>query len=310
MRRNNGASGQQRTSGVAPSVFGNGRVLHSQTPNLPLGHSSASSLDPMAMSEDEEELVISQLIPSSPKSPQRHASFKPEAQLSPLTHLRPLSKVQSRTSAPEIISADGADNRCSVGVSSPPKGSTRILSRSRDLDPARVSSSKYLENLEDIMNVEDSQPLATHIPTVVFPRPTRPTETAPDSSPDGFHCGMELSEDLTAQDIGIFPGAIPEENSLWWYHPICEARAMADIRRSMRALLPSDPSQDPSPIETGSWRAEVRPRRSGVQIWERPEDAFGSGPLDRGLGLRPKSKVRLSLSTGFSLDTFKYIYNV
>jgi hypothetical protein len=259
MRRNGGASGQWPTSGAAPSVFGNGRVLDSQTPNPPHGHSSAFQ-DPMAMSEDEEELVISQLTPSSPGSPQGHASFESEAQPSPLTHLKALSKVQSRrirTSTPEIIHADGADNR---------------------------------------------KPNATHITTVVFPRPMRPTETAPDSTPDGSRCDMKLS-DLTTQDIEIHLDGVPvpfdfslEETSLW-YHPIFEARAMVDIRRSLRALLPSDPSQDPSPVDTDDWRSEVRPRRSGVQIWERPEDVFGSGP-----GLWPKSKVR-SLSTGFSLDT-------
>jgi hypothetical protein len=40
-----------------------GTVLDSRTPNPPHGHSSASSLDLIAISEDEEALVISQLIP-------------------------------------------------------------------------------------------------------------------------------------------------------------------------------------------------------------------------------------------------------
>jgi hypothetical protein len=272
MRRNRGASGQQPTSGVVTSpetVFGSGRVLDGRTPKPPHCHSSASFLDPTAISEDEEELVLSQLIPSSPESPQGHASFQPEAQLSPLTHLKSLPKVQSRTSTLEIIPTDGADNR---------------------------------------------KPNATHITTAVFPSPMRATVTAPDSTPDGSRCDMELSEDLTAQDIDIILGTAPvpvdfslsrhhlasrgngenegqiEETSLWWYHPTFEARAMADIRRSLRALLPSDLSQDLSPIETGCWRAEVRPRRPGVQIWAEPlEDAFGSGPHDRGLGLWPKS---------------------
>jgi hypothetical protein len=98
MRRNSGASGQQPTSGVAPSpetIFGNGRILDSRTPNLPHVHSSASSLDLIAISEDEKELVrvISQLIPSSPGSPQGHA--KPEAHLSLLTYLKPFSKLKS-----------------------------------------------------------------------------------------------------------------------------------------------------------------------------------------------------------------------
>jgi hypothetical protein len=89
MRRNRGASGEQPTSGIVPSpetVFGNGRVLatDSRTPNPPHGHSFASSLDPITISEDkdEEELVRSQLIPSSPESLHGHdANFKPEVQL-------------------------------------------------------------------------------------------------------------------------------------------------------------------------------------------------------------------------------------
>ena len=67
MRRNGGMPSEQPTSGVAPSpetIFANGRILDSRTPNLPHVHSSASSLDLIAISEDEIELVrvISQLI--------------------------------------------------------------------------------------------------------------------------------------------------------------------------------------------------------------------------------------------------------
>jgi hypothetical protein len=277
MGRKSRASGQQPKSGVVPSpeaVFGNGRVFDSGTLNPPHGRSSGSSVDPISISdsEDEDELVVSQLIPSSPEPPQAHASFKPVAQLSPLTHLKPLSIVQSRTSTPQIIPVDGADSR---------------------------------------------RPNATHISTVVFPRPMRPKVTAPGSTPDGSSCGMELSEDLTAQDIDIRLDTVPvpfvslsryhlasrrngenegqiEETSPWWYHPTFEARAKADILRTLSALLPSDPSQDPSPVDMVGW-SEVRPRPSGEQIWERLED---SGSLDRGLDLLPKS----SGGTPFSID--------
>jgi hypothetical protein len=142
--------------------------------------------------------------------------------------------------------------------------------------------------------------------TRVPARPTQPTETIPNSTPeygilDAAPVPFEFSlsrHHLASRGNGENEGQI-EETSLWWYHPTFEARAKADIRRSLSALLPSDPSQDPSPEDImGSRRAEVRPRRSGVQIWDQPEDAFGSGSLDHGLGLRPKSKVRLSLSTG------------
>ena len=262
-------SGQWPKSGVVPSpetVSGNGRVFDSGTLNPPHGHSSGSSVNPISISdtEDEEELVASQLTPSSPK-----------AQLSPLAHLKPLSIVQSRTSTPEINPIDGADIR---------------------------------------------KPNATHISTVVFSRPMRPTETAAGSTPDGSSCGMELSEDLTAQHFDIRLDTVPvpfvslsryhlaprgngenegqiEETSLWWYRPTFEAHAKADIRRTLSALLPSDPSQDPSPVDMVGW-SEVRPRPSGEQIWEWPEDALGSGLLDRGLGLLPKS----SGGTPFSID--------
>ena len=308
---------RRNRSGVGPcpeTVFGNGPVLDSRTTrtNSPHGHSSASSLDPIATSDDEEEFVISQLFPSSPGSPQGHPSFKPEAQSSPFL------KVRSRTPKPEIIYADGVDNRkpnpsCYVVGHSPPERSTRIQSRTRP-DTARVSSLKYFGESEDNMNGEVSEPLNTHKSPVIFPRPTRPKGTAPDSIPDGSRCDMELSEDLTAQDIDILLGAVPvpfdfslsryhlssrengqndgqsEENSLWWFHPIFESRAKADIRRTLRALLPEDPAQDPpSPVGgAGAWTSELRPRKSGARIWvERLEDAFGPGPLNRGLGRKP-----------------------
>ena len=47
-------------------VLGNGRLLDSRKPNPPRGHPFTSSLDLIAISEGEGELVISQLIPSSP----------------------------------------------------------------------------------------------------------------------------------------------------------------------------------------------------------------------------------------------------
>jgi hypothetical protein len=166
------------------------------------------------------------------------------------------------------------------------------------------------------------EPLVTHMTNdnVVFPV-LRDRQKPSHSTPDGSHCGMELSEDLTAQDIDTLLGAVPvpfdfslsrrhlasrgnsgpsEENSLWWHHRIFEARAKADIRRTLRALLPSDPSLDP---DMGGWRAEMRPRRSGAQIWtERLEDAFGPGPLNRGLGRKPcRVVVSPSLADGVFL---------
>lgn len=137
-------------------------------------------------------------------------------------------------------------------------------------------------------------------------------------------------EDFTAQDLDILLGAVPvpfdfslahhhlasrekgkndensEEGTLWWYHPIFEARAKADIRRTLRAFLPSDPAQDPPfPIGgAGGRKAEIRPRQSRARVWaERLEDAFGPGPLDRGLGRKPR---RLAVSSFLSILSPSY----
>jgi len=63
----------------------------------------------------------------------------------------------------------------------------------------------------------------------------------------------------------------------------------------LRALLPADPAQDPPLPGTGAdgWRAEIRPRQSRARIWaERLEDAFGPGPLNRGMGRKPRRIAR------------------
>ena len=156
---------------------------------------------------------------------------------------------------------------------------------------------------------------ATSPTTRVPARPTQPTEIAANSPPEyGIRQtprGAGRSEDFPAEDINILLDTVLlpidfslshhhlasrgdgenegqiEEIAPWWYHPIFEAHAIADIRRTLSGLLPSDPSQDPSPIGTGSWKAEVHPRPSGVEIWA--DDTFGSGPLGRGLGHKHKS---------------------
>ena len=71
------------------------------------------------------------------------------------------------------------------------------------------------------MNGEVSESLATHISTVVFPRPTRSAEAAPDSTPVGCSVvAWELSEGFTAQDIDILIGAVlvPFDFSLFHHH--------------------------------------------------------------------------------------------
>ena len=332
MRRDSGASGasgQQPTSSVVPSVNTvpvpeNGRIPDSKALNVPRrGHSTTSSPDPIAaINEDDQEIVLLKHVPGSPRE---RTSFKSEAVLAPPTHSQSSSKEKSKTSTPKSAAIDGVPRRTfAVVVPSPPKRSTYKPTRVKreDRTPAFPDhSEKSKENTND--KVSESR--ATHTPTPALARPTRSLETIPDSTSEygmrRSRRAMGLSEDLTAEDLDILLDAVPvpfdfslarrhltshekgendeqnDDSSLWWYHPIFEARAKADIRRTLRALLPSDPAQDPPfPIgdKTGGWKAEVRPRQSKARIWaERLEDAFGPGPLDRGLGRKPR---RLAVS--------------
>jgi hypothetical protein len=199
------------------------------------------------------------------------------------------------------------------------------------------------DTLGKITNGKERRPLVRH---TLSPAPTRTVEPIPGSllEPGSKHSRrvLGLPEDsFTSRDINALLGATPlpidfsfahihrpardeddhgnstdEEGSLWWFHPIFEARAKADIRRTLGALLPADPAQDPPlPIGGGTdgWKAEVRPRQSRARMWtERLEDAFGPGPLNRGLGRKPRRvavspRLLLELSpftVPFTLATF------
>ena len=343
MHRDSGASGQQPASSFVPSpkpVPGNGRVLDNRTHNALRGHTS-SSPDPIAISEDDSEIMILKHVPSS------HATFKPAVRPDPVD-LKSLSKAKSGTSTLKSVAADGVEKLLgksrkpnltfAVVVPSPPKHLTlqrtragqdtsgRDKSQSRDRTPA----SKHVEKLKENTHGKVSEPPTTHTPA----RPSRSTDTVPDSTTEygikRSRRGMGVSEELTERDIDVLLGAVPlpfdlslsrrhlsprkngegdeqnKDGSLWWYHPIFEARALADVRRTLSALLPDDPAQDPpSPVGgVGGWRAEVRPRQSRARMWaERLEDAFGPGPLDRGLGRKPRRMAvsHTSLRWGFSL---------
>jgi hypothetical protein len=343
MHRDSSASTPQPASSVVPSpkaVPGNGRVPDSRKQNAPRDCSPASSPDPIAISEDDQEIMVLKHVPSSPHV---RAGFKRAARPGPPTHLKSASNVKSSQSPPKSVVTDSVDKprdksrkpklSFAVVVPSPPKRSThqparveratsgRDTSQSQDPTPARTPTPKHVEKLKEKMKDKVSEPLATHTPTPTPTRPMRPTSST-DSIPDstleyGTRRPRRLgpSEDLTAQDIDILLDTVPlpfdfslshrhlasrenvesngqsEGSSLWWYHPIFEARAKADIRRTLSELLPGDPAQDPPlPIGgAGGWRAEVRPRQSRARIWaERLEDAFGSGPLNRGLGRKPR----------------------
>lgn len=307
MHRDSGASGQRRTSSVVPSaktVPRNGRIPDAKAQSAARARST-SSPDPIAICEDDQEIVMLKHIPGSPRG---GASFKSEAVSAPPTHSQSSSKDKPR---PKSSAATGGVPKLSfaVVVPSPPKRLTHKPPRVKREPPERDSPQS-----------QDHTPAASdHV------------EKSKDSTLEygmrRSRRAMGLSEDLTARDLDVLLDAVPlpfdfslarrhlasrgmgendeqcegEESSLWWYHPIFEARAKADIRRTLRALLPRDPAQDPPfPIGgAGGWKAEVRPRQSRARIWaERLEDAFGPGPLDRGLGRKPR---RLAVSPFSSL---------
>jgi hypothetical protein len=211
----------------------------------------------------------------------------------------------------------------------------RNASQSKDSTPAGAPAPIHAEKLKEITNGKSPESPVPRIPSSAPVRPARSVESIPESLSDHAPRRLRRAEDLTARDIDALLGAVPipfdfslshrhlttrgdddnndndddndweksdEEGSLWWHHPIFEARAKADIRRTLGALLPADPAQDPPSIASddsgggGSWRrSEVLPRQSGARMWvERLEGAFGPGPLDRGMGRKPR-RVAVSL---------------
>jgi len=189
------------------------------------------------------------------------------------------------------------------------------LSQSQDGTLAKTPSQKPIDKLKEITN-NVLEPVSDHTPPPALARPARPAETVSDSILEYGWYKRSRREPLSAREIDILLGAVPvpfdfslsrhhlgasekgegdeeegEESSLWWYHPRFEARAKADIRRTLGALLPADPAQDPPLPGAGAdgWRAEIRPRESRARMWvDRLEDAFGPGPLNRGIGRKPR----------------------
>ncbi|KAF8490953.1 hypothetical protein F5888DRAFT_1081978 [Russula emetica] len=288
-----------------------------------------------AISEDDQEIVMLKHIPGLPRRRAIFNSDSETVLDPPTHSKSSPTKDKSKTSTPKSAATDGVPKLSfAVVVPSPPKRSTYKPTRVERGLPERDSSQlqyrtsaapDHVEKSKENTNDKVSEPFATHTPTPTpaLARPTRSLETIPDSTLEygmkRSRRGIGLSEDLTARDLDMLLDAVPlpfdfslarrhlasrekgendeqsEENSLWWYHPIFEARAKADIRRTLSALLPSDPAQDPpSPIGGASgWKAEVRPRQSKLRIWaERLENAFGPGPLDRGLGRKPRRVAR------------------
>ena len=378
MRRDSDASSQRDVTSVStpsPTTAAprNGRILHpllqNNAPPRGTGRSTASSPDPIAMSEDDQEIVMLRHVrPSSPLVRPRlepvtrlghtppHLNLKSLSQAAKSMTLTPKTLSQAikpMALTPKGITTNGVDKPLdkarkakpsfAVVVPSPPKRLTlkptsverntpgRDVSQSKDSTPARTPVPNHTEKLKEMTNGKAPESPITHVPSSAPVRPTRSVESIPESIPDyaprRLRRGMGASEDLTARDIDALLGAVPvpfdfslshrhlttrddddddgemgdDESSLWWHHPIFEARARADIRRALGgALLPADPAQDPPPIASDSsggsgWRAEVLPRQPAARMWaERLDDAFGPGPLDRGLGRKPR-RVAVSL---------------
>jgi hypothetical protein len=339
LRRDSSATRQKDPLNVLPVkatpkvVSRNGRQ---QPQNTPRGHSSRSSPDPIAMSENDQEIVVVKHV--RPNDPRAQNAIRPEPppQLGPPKRLQPLSPLTQNDSTAKRIEIGKLPKKShkskttfAVVVPSPPKRVTHELTRLKEYTPPRpdVSRSRsrdraptggpialHADTLGEITNGKAPKhlDLHTHTPS---PPPTPATLTrAVDSSLDSLDIDVFGSIPLpfdfslshishpnrdTMHDDNV-NNMEDEESSLWWYHPIFEARAKADIRRTLRALLPADPAQDPPlPIGGGGsadgWRAEVRPRQSRARVWaERLEDAFGPGPLNRGLGRKPR-RVAVSL---------------
>ncbi|KAI9507194.1 hypothetical protein F5148DRAFT_1285522 [Russula earlei] len=265
MRRDSGASIKQETSSVLPrtlSASEQGAVHRPQ--KLP---SSASSPDPIAMGEDDNDIVMLRHV--RPSSHEARARFKPIARLAPSSLLKPFSKAKLRTSTPE--------KRSQGSISA---GAT----------------------LQEKANVKVQDPVALH-PSHLNSRSVRPSETITDLGAVPILFDFSLSHHLPTPNKG--EGVERNDgSSLWWHNPSFEARAKADIRRTLRDLLPADTGRDPPPPGGGTdgWRAEVRPRQPRERMWaERLEDAFGPGPLDRGIGRKPR---RIAVSTVFSVQLF------
>jgi hypothetical protein len=160
MHRDSGASGQSPASSIVASpkpISGNGRILDSPTQStvMPRGRSPASSPDPIAIGEDDPEIMILKHVPSSP---QVHTTFKPAVRLTPVD-LKSLSKAKSRTSPLKSVGANGVERLLgksrkhkltfAVVVPSPPKRFTHHRARvGRDTSRQDTSRSQDSTQLE------------------------------------------------------------------------------------------------------------------------------------------------------------------
>ncbi|KAF8258529.1 hypothetical protein EI94DRAFT_1754497 [Lactarius quietus] len=213
------------------------------------GRSSASSPDPIALTEDDQDIVLPIARP------------KPVSPLINLAQLSQSLKLKASTLSP--TRPNGAVTLNGVEI--------------RELD----ASMRLLD-----VSPHPSTPIVPETPREVITILDTPFPTPPPLTP-----AADIIKDPTPEP-GVRRSRRYLNGPLWWRQPAFEARVKADIQRTLRLLLPADPAEDPPPPigeGAGRWRAEVRPRQPRARMWaERLEDAFGPGPLERGLGRKPR----------------------
>ncbi|KAI9466585.1 hypothetical protein BJY52DRAFT_1232951 [Lactarius psammicola] len=337
LRRDSGTSGQGDASNVplTPKADPENRQSVNPRPQISSpSRSSASSPDPIALKEDDQEVVLVKHI--RPSAARAHAGPKPMTRLINLAHLSQSLKHKSSASPlrPNGVTLNGSMPDFAVVVTPPPRHATQKpheldASQPHDDSPsASAPDAAPVDTLRENVNskVPETIILDTPSPTPPPPPRARPAEVVTDPVPEH---GLRRSRrgitylngsSLTSEDIDDLLDATPvpfdltprihlaahdgsegnnggsEDKVLWWQRPTFEARVKADIQRTLRLLLPADPAEDPPPPigeGAGHWRAEVRPRQPRARMWaERLEDSFGPGPLDRGLGRKPRRMAR------------------
>ncbi|KAH9059387.1 hypothetical protein EDB87DRAFT_1622727 [Lactarius vividus] len=323
LRRDSGISSQEdvlNVSFIPKADLGNRQTVNRPPQSSSPGRSSASSPDPIALKEDDQEVVLVKHI--RPSAARAHAHPKPMTRLINLAHLSQSLKHKASASTPKQngVTLNGVGNKFAdkprksmpdfaVVVTSPPRHATQKpqeLDASRPHDDSPPASAPGTALVDELLKDVNNKIL---YPEHGLRRSRRGTtylngssltsqdiDDLLDATPVPFDLNPRIHLAAPDGNEDKNDGSEDKDKSLWWQHPIYEARAKADIQRTLQLLLPADPANDPPPPigeGAGRWRAEVRLRQPRARMWaERLEDAFGPGPLDRGLGRKPRRMAR------------------
>lgn len=249
LRRDSGATGQEDASN-APLTPKASQIANRPPPSSPPGRSS--SPDPIALTEDDQEVVLIKHIRPKPAQTQA-ARPKPISPLINLAHLSQSLKLKTSTSTPPRTNGIAALNGVSkspdkprksmpdfaVVVNPPPRHATQ-KSKSREPDASRprdasspVSDAALVETPREkvISKVPETIVLDTPSPSPTPPPRTRAAETLPDSLPEP---GVRRSRraitylngsSLTSKDIDALLDATPVPFDLT---PSCAHLAASD----------------------------------------------------------------------------------